>query len=101
MRRAQSAVEYSFVIAIVVLGFIAIQLYVARGMQGRFQTTSDQMSDQYGHGVSDVSEHSQASAGTLEVDLPGLGAPNTIIWTRGSSSSNSNRGVAGLDENWP
>jgi len=83
------------------MGFLAMQVYLGRGIQGKFQTASDQMSDQYGQGVSDVTEHSEASAGTVELNLPGLGAPNTFIWARGSYSSNSDRGVESLDQTWP
>lgn len=101
MNRAQSAIEYSFVIAIVAITFLAIQTYLARGMQGHFQTATDQMSDQYGQGVSNVHEHSQADARVWEITFPGFGSPTTKTYTKGSSDSSSTRKVSSLDKNWP
>ncbi|MCF7907283.1 MAG: hypothetical protein K9L86_00180 [Candidatus Omnitrophica bacterium] len=101
MRRAQSVIEYALVLGMIVMGFLGIQVYLARGVQGKFQETTDQMADQYGHGVSDVQEHSQASTSVWELTFPGWGSPTTKTWTDGSYSSTSKRGVASLDKNWP
>ena len=101
MRRAQFVIEYALVIGVVAIGFLGIQTYLTRGVQGKLQTATDQMSDQYGHGVSDVREHSQALADVWEITFPGWGSPTTRTLTNGSSFSTSDRGVACLDETWP
>lgn len=101
MRKSQGVVEYSLIIALVVMVFLSMQVYLKRGMQGRFQAATDQMSDQYGHGVSDVHETSSASTSMWEITIPGWGSPTTYTWTHGGYSSTSKRNVESLDKNWP
>lgn len=40
-KRAQSIAEYALLLAVVVSAFLAMQVYVKRGLQGRLRDTSD------------------------------------------------------------
>ena len=102
MKKAQSVLEYGFVISLIIVAFLAMQVYLARGMQGRFQEASDEISHQYGHGVSEVDERNHDESRTLTLTLPGFrGAPWTFIRSRGTTSSDYDWGVASLEETWP
>jgi hypothetical protein len=46
-RKAQSVLEYSVLIAIVIAALLAIQIYVKRGVQGRMRSASDDIGEQF------------------------------------------------------
>ncbi len=46
-KRGQSTLEYAIIIAVVVGALLAIQVYVKRGVQGRFKQASDDIGDQF------------------------------------------------------
>lgn len=50
-RRGQSTAEYAIVLSIVIAAVIGMQLYVKRGMQGKFKTVTDQFTNQRGTGA--------------------------------------------------
>jgi hypothetical protein len=43
----QSVLEYTMIIAVVVLAFFAIQIYMKRGMEGRFRASADDIGKQF------------------------------------------------------
>lgn len=58
-KRAQSTLEYALIIAVVVGGLIAMQVYVKRGLQGKLKDSADQIGEQYSPGY---------TTGTVTVD---------------------------------
>lgn len=46
-RKAQSTLEYAVLIAIVVAAFLAMQIYMKRGVQGKLRSAADQIGDQF------------------------------------------------------
>lgn len=62
-RRAQSTLEYALIIAVVVGGLIAMQVYVKRGLQGRLKSAADDIGEQYspGHTTGVTTVHSNSS----------------------------------------
>ncbi len=46
-KKAQSTLEYGIIIAVVVGGLIAMQVYVKRGLQGRLRESADSLGDQF------------------------------------------------------
>lgn len=54
-KRAQTALEYSMVIAVVVLALIAMQIYMRRGMSGRLRDVADSIGKQYWPGSTNSS----------------------------------------------
>jgi hypothetical protein len=47
MRKAQSILEYTILIIIIIAAFITMQTYIKRGFQGRWKQASDDLGDQY------------------------------------------------------
>lgn len=45
--RAQSALEYAMVIVCIVAALMAMQIYIKRGLQGRFRDAADEIGEQY------------------------------------------------------
>jgi Flp pilus assembly pilin Flp len=46
-KKAQSTLEYAVIIAIVVAGLIAMQVYIKRGIHGRLRDATDQIGEQF------------------------------------------------------
>jgi len=91
VKRAQSVLEYSLLIAIIVGAAIVMQFYIRRGMQGQVQLSGDQVGDQYV--VADTKNHElyKSEASTTEVTAPGWGHPTTITGVTGSYSAEEER----------
>jgi hypothetical protein len=47
MRKAQSLLEYSVLMIIIVAAFLTMQVYIKRGVQGRWKQAVDDMGEQY------------------------------------------------------
>lgn len=92
-RKAQSTLEYSFLIGMVIVAFLAMQAYLRRGMQGQLQTTGDTLADPYSYGLTDLHEHFHSNANSTAWALPG---PINITSTRGSYGSSSQRNLVPL-----
>jgi len=52
-RRGQSALEYGVLLTIIVAAIIVMQVYIKRGIQGRFKESADDIGEQFdpGHQV--------------------------------------------------
>ena len=46
-RKGQTTLEYAILITIIIGAFLAMQLYLKRGFQGRWKTTMDDFGEQY------------------------------------------------------
>jgi len=46
-KKAQSTLEYGVVIAVVVAGLLAIQIYMKRGVQGKLRKAADDIGEQF------------------------------------------------------
>jgi hypothetical protein len=47
LRRGQSVLEYTILLIIIIAAFIAMQIYIKRGFQGRWKSAVDELGDQY------------------------------------------------------
>ena len=47
LKKAQSTLEYAILIIIIIGVFIAMQMYIKRGFQGRWKASMDDFGDQY------------------------------------------------------
>jgi hypothetical protein len=47
MRKAQSMLEYTVLMIIIVAAFLTMQVYIKRGFQGRWKQAADDLGDQY------------------------------------------------------
>ncbi len=54
-KKAQTTLEYSILIALVVAALIAMQVYVKRGIQGRLRSATDEIGEQFSPGYTTYS----------------------------------------------
>ncbi len=62
-RKGQSAVEYAVIIAVVIAVLIGINIYIKRGLMGRFRSYGDQAGSQFSfaNGTTNVTENITSS----------------------------------------
>ena len=53
-KKGQSTLEYAILIIIVMAALLSIQVYVKRGVQGRFKSAADDIGDQFSPGNTNV-----------------------------------------------
>ncbi len=84
VKKGQSILEYTFVIAVSMGVLLGIGAYVIRAMQGQSQAAGDQMADQYAHGLNNGREHFSSKTSTFELSTPGWSHPISItfVWRR-------------------
>jgi len=86
-RGAQSTLEYALIVAVVVGGLIAMQVYVKRGLQGKLKESADQLGEQYSPGYT-----------TGDVTVTTTSTTNeTLADGTTSTSSTTNQGVVSND----
>lgn len=70
-KRGQSTLEYAIIIAVVVGALLAIQVYVKRGVQGRFKQAADDIGEQFsaGHGTYNTTTKSYTSSNESTVPV--------------------------------
>lgn len=51
-RKGQSTLEYAILIVIIIAALLSIQVYIKRGIQGRFKSATDDIGDQFSPGLS-------------------------------------------------
>ncbi len=86
-RRGQSIMEFTILLVIVIGVFIAMQLYVKRGIQGRWKSTVDDFGDQYDPRLTN-SNVVYRTTGASSTQIQMIKA-NTGTWTRRIDNSNS------------
>jgi hypothetical protein len=80
-RKAQSTLEYALLIGVVVGVLLTMQNYLKRSLQGRLQSTSDELGEHYAPGDTKREEHMKSSINqVLETSTFGPeGKTNTVI----------------------
>jgi len=87
-RKAQSTLEVSLVIAVIVGAALIMQAYVKRGIQGRIQLAGDQLAEQYAIGETKMRGHFDSKISITEWMFPG---PVNTSRSHGTFSSHSTR----------
>lgn len=87
MKKGQTTIEYAMLLVIVIGSFIAIQNYLKRGVQGRWQDAVDTLGDQYDPRYADTSiEHTLNS--TTQTQIMALDEGDGY-WTRREDETSS------------
>jgi hypothetical protein len=86
-RRGQSILEFTVLLVIVIGAFIAMQLYVKRGIQGRWKSTIDDFGEQYDPRLTNgnVIYRMSGNSATQIQTTKGVGG----YWTQRTDFSNS------------
>ncbi len=92
--RAQSTLEYTVLIIIIIGAFIAVGDYVKRGLQGRWKQTADDLGDQYDprYGNSSVT---YATTGYSNTSVYIINSTNGF-WTMREDHSNATETKSGF-----
>lgn len=77
LQKAQSTLEYAALFAVVIGAIIAGQLYFRRGIEGRLQSSADEIGEQYSFGTARGTVTTYSNANTVE-DIIGGTATTTI-----------------------
>lgn len=76
--KGQSTIEYAVLIIIIIGALLSIQVYIKRGIQGRLQSATDDIGEQFSPGntnrVTTVTSHSRTS----DTNLNGVQASNLL-----------------------
>ncbi|MCX5703998.1 MAG: class III signal peptide-containing protein [Candidatus Omnitrophica bacterium] len=79
-RRAQTALEYALLIAVVVIALLAINVYMTRGVRGRLKESTDQIGRQFDPTTFSTSWQAASSGETTSTETrTGTGSTTTDI----------------------
>ena len=98
-KRAQSTLEYAVVIAVVVAGLVAMQVYLKRGVQGRLRQASDDIGEQFSPGNTTGSTTTNSTVTSNET-VTGGPSPSTVTVSNQTQNRTSNEAVAGSDQEY-
>ncbi|HOW35290.1 MAG TPA: hypothetical protein PL155_02590 [Candidatus Omnitrophota bacterium] len=76
--RGQSTVEYAILIIIIIGALISIQIYIKRGIQGRFKDSADNIGEQYSTMETFMNKVTRTSSSTRETFNRGVQS-STIV----------------------
>ncbi len=95
LRRGQSVLEYAILMVIIIAALLSLQVYIKRGLQGRYKSSADEIGDGYSqsasanyvkvvHTCSFTTENSVAGTTLSTMRKPTLTTTNVSIQTNGS-----------------
>ncbi|MDI6758181.1 MAG: hypothetical protein QMD94_00675 [Candidatus Omnitrophota bacterium] len=99
-KKGQSTLEYGIIIAVVVAGLLAMQMYIKRGVQGKLRGAADNIGEQF------APEHTTGKRTTTTIseskdELIGGDEPTSTSETTGKTTETGNETVGSLkDEKW-
>ncbi len=92
-KRGQSTLEYAVVIAVIVGALLATQVYIKRGIQGRFKQSSDDIGAQFSPGASKYDYDTTTIIHSTESVVPGaapaIGASAKVNSYRGDKTTST------------
>lgn len=71
-KRGQSTLEYTVLMVIVIGALISLQVYIKRGLGGRYKSAADDIGDQYSIGNMNYIHRRTTSSRTKETFLAGV-----------------------------
>jgi len=103
-KRAQSTLEFTYLALIIIAALLAMQIYMKRGMEGRYRAAADQLGAQYApeHTTSTITmEHSSLTKTTTtstEEEVEGVEKIKTETYAETLSDQQKNYGEENLDK---
>ena len=96
LQRGQSTLEYVILIVIVIAALLTMQMYMKRGVQGRWKSAADELGDQYDPNSTKINlvyNYDTSSSSEVKVEsLPGKSEYVTMRYDN-TISSESKKGV--------
>ena|SRR3989338_3280945 len=87
-KKGQSTLEYAIVIAVIVAGLIAMQVYIKRGVQGRLKEASNEIGGQFSPGHTTGTYTTNSNASSNETIVPVQNSSGIFV---SQTTSNSNQ----------
>lgn len=88
-KKAHSSLHYALLIGLMVAVALTMQNYLKRGVQGKIQATSDQISEPYDYGFTAGHERFNSSTHSFEFTTAGWNHPTTVTHTEGDYNSHN------------
>ena len=88
-KKGQSTLEYAVIIAVVVAGLLAMQMYIKRGIQGRFRQASDDIGDQFSADTTTSNFTTNINTAQKETSSNGIVTTNITTGTQSKTGSES------------
>jgi len=67
--RAQSLLEYSFLLAVLIAALLSMQIYAKRAIQGRLRLNAEELGEQYAPGHVNSNSASQINSTAVEATI--------------------------------
>lgn len=71
-KKGQSTLEYAILIIIILGALLSIQVYIKRGIQGRFKSAADDIGDQFSVGNQNYTSNTYSNSYTAETFTGGV-----------------------------
>ncbi len=96
-KKGQSTLEYAILIVIIIAALLSIQVYIKRGVQGRFKSAADDIGDQFSPGNTVETVTTTLNSGSREtfgsgVSRTDLDYEDTVL--------NVDRDITNINEYW-
>ena len=88
-RRGQSTLEYAVLIVVIIGALLTLQVYIKRGVQGRFRSAADDIGDQYSDGNTNAIKTINRSSSTEETFNAGVSSSNLLAPETTNTADNS------------
>lgn len=85
--KGQSTLEYALIIAVVVAGLVAMQIYMKRGVQGKLRESADQIGEQFEANATTVDRTTNRYGTTVQTISEGETTSNTDAEVRTESGT--------------
>ena len=70
-KKGQSTLEYAILIIIIIGALLSIQVYIKRGVQGRFKSAADDIGDQWSPGYTNLTRRTVVISNTYDTFIKG------------------------------
>lgn len=95
-KKGQSTLEYAVIIAVVVAGLLAMQIYIERGLKGKLRTSTDNIGEQYAPGLT-TGTYTTTTGSTSAETVTTAGVTTTTV-SRGTQGRTGSETVAPLGD---
>jgi len=95
-QKGQSVLEYALIIAVVVAGLIAMQIYMKRGIQGKLRSSTDEIGAQFDAGKTNVTSSRSHTSTTVETLSSGVTNVSTADTTPEVTTTSGSEAVGNL-----
>ena len=94
--KGQSTLEYAILIIIIIGALLSIQIYIKRGLQGRFRSSADDIGDQFSPGNMNVVKTTDTTSNTTETFFSGV--TNSVLRAAEQTNTTMRQNVINVEQ---